>query len=91
MIAEPFDESGACQVTVAWFTPLVALTLCGAVGEPITIAEEAKLTAPLPALLVAKTVKVALVPLVKPLTVCCNGGVHGQERVADPARDPVIV
>src|SRR5215831_16053642 len=62
--------AGAVQLTVAWAFPAVAVT---AVGAPGTVAGVTALDAaeagPVPAALVAVTVNVYAVPLVRPVTV----------------------
>jgi len=69
MVLPPFD-AGAFQLTVAWALPAVAVTLVGAPGTPPGVmlfdAVEAGLV---PTLLVAVTVNVYAVPLVRPPTV----------------------
>ena len=59
MIVEPPLDVGAVQVTVAWPLPAVAATLVGAPGAAagVTLLEAAE-AAPVPAELVAVTVKV---------------------------------
>ena len=59
MIVEPPFEVGAVQVTVAWPLPAVAVTLVGAPGGAagVTVLEAAE-AGPVPAELVAVTVKV---------------------------------
>jgi hypothetical protein len=70
VIAEPPFETGAVNETVASVLPATA---DGEVGAPGTVrgvtAEEAEEAAPSPAALVATTVKVYDVPLVRPVTV----------------------
>src|SRR5207244_11935949 len=69
----PPSEAGAVQVTVAWALPLVAVTPVGApgavAGAPgVTVLEGAELP-PVPAALVAETMKAKVVPFVSPVTV----------------------
>ena len=65
----PFAEA-PLKLTVAWAFPAVALTVVGAIGGPAGVtlfdADDAR---DVPTLLVAVTVNVYAVPLVKPLTV----------------------
>ena len=77
MIALPPLLAGVANVTVACALPAVALRLCGAVGaEPalgvaLFVGAEG---APVPALLVADTVKVYAMPLVRPGTTIGDAG-----------------
>ena len=65
----PF-EAGAVKLTVAWAFPPVAVPMVGAPGTVAGItAFEAADAAPVPTELVAVTVKVYDVPLVRPVTV----------------------
>jgi hypothetical protein len=66
---EPFAELAA-QETVTWVSPRTPVTDDGAVGTPAGVTPlEAADDAEVPAALVAVTVKVYDVPLVKPVTV----------------------
>ena len=68
-MAEPLAEA-AVQETVAEPTPAVADTPVGAAGRPDGVTElEAAEARPVPLPLVAVTVKVYAVPLVRPVTV----------------------
>ena len=69
MIADPPFDAGAVQETVACALPPVAVTLVGARGGPsgVTLFEAAE-AGPLPAALVAVTVKVYELPLLRPVT-----------------------
>ncbi len=59
VIAEPPLEAGAVKVTVAWVFPAVAVPMIGAPGTENGVTElEAALGAPVPATVVAVTVKV---------------------------------
>ena len=75
MIALPPSEAGAVQETVACALPAVADTAVGAPGTPngVTLLEAAE-AAPLPAALVAVTVKVTAVPLARPVSVAVVAG-----------------
>jgi hypothetical protein len=69
VIAEPPLFSGALHETVAWPSPGVALTPVGAPGTVAGVTgEEATEAAPVPIELVAVTVNVYGVPLVRPVT-----------------------
>ena len=70
MIALPPFEAGAVQDTAALAAPAVALTIVGAPGVAIGVTDPDAVDAePVPAALVAVTVKVYAVPLVRPDTV----------------------
>jgi hypothetical protein len=70
VIALPPFEAGAVQVTVACAFPAVALTVVDAPGGPTGVtAFDAAEAEPVPAAVVADTVKVYEVPLVSPVTV----------------------
>ena len=61
---------GTVQLTVACVSPPAALTASGAVGGPVGVTEpDAVEAGPSPAALVAVTVNVYAVPLVRPETV----------------------
>ena len=70
MIAEPPFETGAVKVTVASPLPRTAVTLVGApgvvAGVTALLADEAE---PVPTAFVAVTVKVYVVPFVRPVMV----------------------
>lgn len=69
MVLPPFDAGGV-QLTVAWALPAVAVTFVGALGAPPGVMLfEAVEAGPVPTLLVAVTVNVYAVPLVRPPTV----------------------
>jgi hypothetical protein len=71
----PFD--GAVQDTTAWASPAAAVTPVGAAGAvaPAGVtAEEAAEAGPVPTALVADTVNVYAVPLVRPVTVAVVAG-----------------
>ena len=69
MLLPPFDV-GAVKLTVAWELPAVADTAVGAPGAAYGVtAEDAGDAAPVPARLVAVTVKVYAVPFVNPETI----------------------
>ena len=78
-MAEPPLLAGALNVTVACALPAVAVPIVGAPGTVagVTLLEAAD-AAPVPTPLVAVTVKVYAVPLVKPVTVI---DVHGAVQV----------
>src|SRR5260370_42027373 len=68
-MAAPPLEAGAVQLTVAWALPAVVVTFVGAPGVVAGVtAFEAADGWPVPAALVAGTVKVEPVPLVRPIT-----------------------
>ena len=70
MIAEPPFPAGALNVTVACAFPAIAMPMTGAPGTVAGVtALEAEDAGPLPTALVAITVKVYDVPLVRPVTV----------------------
>jgi len=69
VIADPPLEAGATKVTVAWALPPTAVAPVGAsgmIGAGVTLFEESETL--LPVALVAVTVKVYAVPLVRPVT-----------------------
>ncbi len=69
-MALPPSEAGAVKATEADSLPGVAVPMVGAPGAPTGVTEfEAAEAAPVPTPLVAVTVKVYAVPLVRPLTV----------------------
>jgi hypothetical protein len=75
VMADPPSVTGAIQVTIAWWLPAVAE---GLVGEPgrvagVTAGEGAD-GGPSPIALVADTVKVYAVPLIRPVSVCTVPG-----------------
>ena len=80
VIGDPPLDAGGVQVTVAEASPAVAVPMVGAPGFVTTTAGVTALEAPegalVPSALVAVTVKVYVVPLVRPVT------------VADAAPDP---
>ena len=79
MIAEPPFDAGAVNATVAWAFPAVAVPMTGAPGGPTGVALfDAADAGPVPAALLAVTVKVYAVPLVSPVTVM---DVHGAGHV----------
>ena len=85
VIGLPPSEAGAVQETVAWALPAVAATavaapgtVAGATGVTLLEASDAGL---LPIALVATTVKVYAVPLVRPVTVAL---VAGAVTMAEP-------
>ena len=70
VIALPPLEAGAVKLTVAWALPGVAEAPVGAPGTVAGVTEfEGADDGPVPAALVAVTVKVYAVPLVRPVTV----------------------
>jgi len=69
VIADPPFEAGAVQLTVAWALPHVAVTLVGAPGTVAGVTAFEVATGPVPTALVALTVNVYEVPLVRPPTV----------------------
>jgi hypothetical protein len=85
VIADPPLLAGAVNATDAWVLPGVAT---GEVGAPGTVAgvtaEDAAEADPVPALLVAVTVKVYAVPLVRPLTMQFVVAPSGVVQVAPP-------
>ena len=75
-------EAGALKLTAADASPAVALTPLGAPGTVLGVTAVVALEAvPLPALLVALTVKVYAVPLVRPVTLI---GLAAPLKVAPP-------
>ncbi len=69
MIAEPPFDAGGVKVTDAWPLPPVAVPTVGAPGTVATVTEfDAADAGPVPTALVAVTVKVYAVPLVRPET-----------------------
>ena len=70
MIAVPPFEDGAVNVMVAWEFPRVAVPIVGAPGTAAGVTEfDADDAVLVPELLVAVTVNVYAVPLVRPVTV----------------------
>ena len=81
---------GAVQVTVAWALPPVAVPIVGAPGTVAGVTElDAAEAALLPMALVAKTVNVYAVPLVRPVTVAVK--VEPPTVVVAPPGDAVAV
>src|SRR5437899_499118 len=77
-MALPPSEAGAVQEMVAWALPAVALTAVGAPGAVagstgVTAAEAAE-AGLVPTALVAVTLKVYAVPLVRPVTLAVVAG-----------------
>src|SRR3990172_1192226 len=68
-MAEPPLLAGADQSRMTWPLPAVALLRTGAPGTVLGVAERALEASPVPAALVAVTVKEYGLPLVRPLTV----------------------
>jgi hypothetical protein len=70
VIADPPSLDGAVNDTLACASPFVAVPIVGAPGTVDGVTElEAELARPVPLALVAVTVKVYAVPLVRPVTV----------------------
>jgi hypothetical protein len=67
--APPVGVVGAVQYTVAWPAPGAALTVVGAAGTIDVTPTDAPEAGPVPTALAAVTVKVYVVPLVRPVTV----------------------
>ena len=88
MIAEPPLDPGAVNVTVAWAIPAVAVPMVGAPGTVYGVtALDALEGFEVPPVLVAVTVKVYDVPLVRPVTV---SGVPTPVAVYEPGLDVTV-
>jgi len=87
-IADPPLLAGAVKLTVALLFAAVALPMAGAPGAPrgVTLLEAAE-AAPVPAALMAVTVKVYGVPLLSPLTTI---GLPGPMLVKLPGVDVTV-
>ena len=84
VMAEPPSLAGAVKFTVAVVLPAVAVPIVGAPGGPVgvTLLDAAE-AGPVPMPLVAVTVKVYAVALVRPVTLI---ELHGEEQV--PVKPP---